>query len=59
MQLLIQLPLAVTPEQVTAYLTNHNLKLPVFFDKTGHLVVDFNQRSRGHVFELINWLVTR
>jgi hypothetical protein len=59
MQLRIEMPFTVTPEQLKTFLTDRNLKLPVFLDSGGHIILDLNPRSRQSALELIDWLVTR
>ncbi len=57
MQIRIERP--VTAEAIKAFLEHHELRVPVFLDRNGHVVITINPRNRADAIKMIDWLMTQ
>jgi hypothetical protein len=46
-----------TPAKLKAFVEEHKLRVPAFFNEAGHIVIGVNHRTREDALKLIAWLV--
>jgi len=55
----IRIGTSVEPTALKQFLEERSLRVPVFFDKNSHIVLDINQRNRAHAIRVIDWLLAQ